>query len=104
LESEVRLLLFDDSKLKKRGGLEGDLAYIYIRRRLVLRLCGRAHELDHNRKATASSIAFITRRRHGTSGKQQQRIGSDSGLPLWRRATPGQYMLASEQQHKMLRY
>jgi hypothetical protein len=33
LESEVRLLLFDDSKLKKRGGLEGDFAFIYIRRR-----------------------------------------------------------------------
>jgi hypothetical protein len=33
LESKVRLLLFDDSKLKRRGGLEGDLAFIYIRRR-----------------------------------------------------------------------
>jgi hypothetical protein len=34
LESKVRLLLFDDSKLKRRGGLEGDLAFIYIRRRI----------------------------------------------------------------------
>jgi hypothetical protein len=33
MEYKVRLLLFDDSKLKRRGGLEGDLTFIYIRRR-----------------------------------------------------------------------
>ena len=30
LKSEVRLLLFDDSKLKKRRGSEEDLEFIYI--------------------------------------------------------------------------
>ena len=29
LESDVRPLLFDDSKLKKREGSEGDLEFIY---------------------------------------------------------------------------
>jgi hypothetical protein len=34
LESNVILLLFNNSKLKKRGSLEGDFAFIYIREKI----------------------------------------------------------------------